>query len=161
MDLVTTTGIKGKVFSPRRPNSYWMQSFCVIMLMLISGHSNLLSLLKILKSRQSQKMTRTLVGLFWRLIQPAGSASLIIHLQTNLTTFFLSNTISSVTSSSSLSPRFTTSAGSSLSTCMKESLKIAEKYYCSEQRKYIIHLGWASLSKVSQTVIVIVIVVSL
>ena len=153
MDLVTTTGIKGKVFSPRRPNSYWMQSFCVIMLMLISGHSNLLSLLKILKSRQSQKMTRTLVGLFWRLIQPAGSASLIIHLQTNLTTFFLSNTISSVTSSSSLSPRFTTSARSSLSTCMKESLKIAEKYYCSEQRKYIIArkaLGWASLSKVSQ-----------
>ena len=153
--LVTTTGIKGKVFSPRRPNSYWMQSFRVIMLMLmlISGHSNLLSLLKILKSRQSQKMTRTLVGLFWRLIQPAGSASLIIHLQTNLTTFFLSNTISSVTSSSSLSPRFTTSAGSSLSTCMKESLKIAEKYYCSEQRKYIIArkaLGWASLSKVSQ-----------
>ena len=64
MDLVTTTGIKGKVFSPRRPNSYWMQSFRVIMLMLISGHSNLLSLLKILKSRQSQKMTRTLVGLF-------------------------------------------------------------------------------------------------
>ena len=90
---------------------------------------------------------RILVGLFWRLIQPAGSASLIIHLQTNLTTFFLSNTISSVTSSSSLSPRFTTSAGSSLSTCMKESLKIAEKYYCSEQRKYIIArkaLGWAS-----------------
>ena len=141
MDLVTTTGIKGKVFSPRRPNSYWMQSFCVIMLMLISGHSNLLSLLKILKSRQSQKMTRTLVGLFWRLIQPAGSASLIIHLQTNLTTFFLSNTISSVTSSSSLSPRFTTSAGSSLSTCMKESLKIAEKYYCSEQR-ILVGLFW-------------------
>ena len=79
MDLVTTTGIKGKVFSPRRPNSYWMQSFCVIMLMLISGHSNLL---KILKSRQSKKMKRTLVGLFWRLIQPAGSSSLIICLLT-------------------------------------------------------------------------------
>ena len=61
MDLVTTTGIKGKVFSPRKPNSYWMQSFCVIMLMLISGHSNLL---KILKSRQSKKWKELLWGYF-------------------------------------------------------------------------------------------------
>ena len=65
---------------------------------------------------------------------PALRKLLIDYSSTNLTTFFLSNTTSSVTSSSSLSPRFTTSAGSSLSTCMKESLKIAEKYYCSEQR---------------------------
>ena len=50
---------------------------------------------------------------------PALGKLLIDYSSTNLTTFFLSYTTSSVTSSSSLAPRSTTSAGS-LSTCMKE-----------------------------------------
>ena len=50
---------------------------------------------------------------------PARGKLLIDYSSTNLTTFFLSYTTSSVTSSSSLAPRSTTSAGS-LSTCMKE-----------------------------------------
>ena len=51
---------------------------------------------------------------------PARGKLLIDYSSTNLTTFFLSYTTSSVTSSSSLAPRCTSLAGSSLSTCMKE-----------------------------------------
>ena len=49
---------------------------------------------------------------------PARGKLLIDYSSTNLTTFFLSYTTSSVTAVSS--SRFTTSAGSSLSICMKE-----------------------------------------
>ena len=51
---------------------------------------------------------------------PALGKLLIDYSSTNLTTFFLSYATSSVTSSSSFSPRFITSAEFSLSTCMKE-----------------------------------------
>ena len=145
MDLVTTTGIKGKVFSPRRPNSYWMQSFCVIMLMLISGHSNLL---KILKSRQSKKMATTLVGLFWCLIQPAGSSSLIIHLLTGPPSSFRTPPHQSSPPPPSRPGSWPRQSSPCQHVWKKIGFKIAEKCYCTEQStKYTIArraLGWAS-----------------
>ena len=115
--------------------------------MLISGHSNLLSLLKILKSRQSKKNDKNSLGLFWRLIQPAGSSSLIFH----LLTWPPSSCRTPPHQSPPHPPSRPGSSPRQSSPCQhvwkKIGFKIAEKCYCTEQRKYTIArkpLGWAS-----------------